>query len=145
MSEVVSRFLPSQTNAEITKVDTYVKTMEEALKVNTRVVMCLYVYVCVCVRICICISITSDTRHQHWKLMKVWPWNDTQLSINTRIKDIDFLTLRCNSFDERITKLNDDVQPRLQKVEKFVGEFGMMIDTKFAEVYSVSAHFFFFI
>lgn len=37
------------------------------------------------------------------------------------------------------------MQPRLQKVEKFVDEFGMMIDTKFAEVYSVSADFFSFL
>jgi hypothetical protein len=40
--------MPSQTNAEITKVDTYVKTMEEALKVNTKGCnVCLYVNVSV--------------------------------------------------------------------------------------------------
>ena len=100
-------------------------------------------YLYVCVYVFVLVSLLTPGMNIG-KLIKVWPWNDTQLSINTRIKDIDFLTLRCNSFDERITKLNDDVQPRLQKVEKFVGEFGMMIDTKFAEVYSVSADFFLF-
>jgi hypothetical protein len=53
--------MPSQTNAEITKVDTYVKTMEEALKVNTRVVMCVcsYMYLYVCVYVFVLVSLLT--------------------------------------------------------------------------------------